>query len=68
MDMSCPHVSEVVVCLLTSDSKDIQQVGCAWIIKIKMGESTGLLGAPPASLIIHQRLIHLQTAGILTNV
>ncbi len=37
------------------------------IIKVKMGESTGLQGALPASLIIHKRPIHLQTAGILTN-
>ncbi len=50
-----------------SNSKDIQQFGCAWIIKVKMRESTRLQGALPASLIIHQRPIYLQTAGIQTN-
>lgn len=50
-----------------ANSKDRQQFGCAWIIKVKMGESAGFQGALPASLIIHVRPVHLQTAGILTN-
>lgn len=49
------------------NSKVIHQFGCARIIKVKIGESTGLQGALPASLIIHKRPIHLQTAGTLTN-
>lgn len=67
-----PH-NQVSISMLQGDflalwnSKVIHQFGCARIIKVKIGESTGLQGALPASLIIHKRPIHLQTAGTLTN-
>lgn len=42
-------------------------MGWPLMVKVKMDKLTELQGALAASLIIHKRPIHLQTAGTLTS-